>query len=176
MGSAEPNSEETLGKEKLIVDDIIGKPKDAFVEYGVVQFDRVGSVVVSLGAYKNEDDLQDLVNKLPLKEGKGLHNGIKIAGDEFEKNGRSKSRKVMVVFIDGNDDSTEEKLKNITEPLKKKNVKIIPVVLGDNVDEEKMKPLLPKKTKPKKGKDRKKLGEDVAEEIFAGKWSKTSTV
>ena len=171
MGSAEPNIEETLAKEKLIVNDIIGKPNNAFVKYGVVQFEMDGSVKVPLGDYKDENELNDRVNKLPLKEGKALDEGIKSAGEEFEKNGRPKARKVMVVFIDGNDDSTEDKLKKVAEPLKKKNIKIIPVILGENVDEEKLKPLLPKRKKPKKGKDPKKLGEEVAEEVLKGKRS-----
>jgi hypothetical protein len=74
----------------------------------------------------------------------------------------------MVVFIDGNDNSTKDALKKVAEPLKKKNIKIIPVVLGENVDEEKLKPLLANKKKPKKGKDPKKVADEVAEEILNG--------
>ena len=168
MGSAEPNIEDTLTKEKVIVNDIIGKPKDAFVRYGIVQFETNGEVKVPLGDYKDDEDLKNHVNNLPLKEGKSLDKGIKTAGEEFEKNGRPKARKVMVVFIDGNDDSTEDQLRDVSEPLKKKGIKIIPVVLGENVDEEKIKPVLPNK-KPKKGKDPKKLGEEIAEEILKGR-------
>ena len=172
MGSAEPNSQESFDKEKLVVKDLIEKPKDAFVKYGVVQFEKVGLIKVPLGDYKNENDLKDRVSKLPLKEGKGLDEGIKSASKEFEKSGRPKSRKVMIVFIDGNDDTPKEKLEMLAEPLKKKNVKVIPVVLGENVDEEKLEPLLPKKKKPMKGKDPKKLGDKVAEEALKGKRSK----
>lgn len=168
MGSADPNGKETLTKEKIIVNDVIEKPKDAFVKYGVVQFDKTGLVKVPLGDYEDEKELSEEVKKMPVKEGKALDEGIKSAGEEFEKNGRPKSRKVMVVFIDGNDDSSKEKLKKVAEPLKKKNVKIIPVVLGENVEEEKVKPLLAKKKKPKKGKDPKKLAGEVAEEAFNG--------
>lgn len=168
MGSADPNGKETLTKEKIIVNDMIEKPKDAFVKYGVVQFDKTGSVKVPLGDYEDEKELSEKVKKMSVKEGKALDEGIKSAGEEFEKNGRPKSRKVMVVFIDGNDDSSKEKLKKVAEPLKKKNVKIIPVVLGENVEEEKVEPLLAKKKKPKKGKDPKKLAGEVAEEAFNG--------
>lgn len=168
MGSADPNGKETLTKEKMIVNDVIEKPKDAFVKYGVVQFDKTGLVKVPLGDYEDEKDLSEKVKKMPVKEGKALDEGIKSAGEEFEKNGRPKSRKVMVVFIDGNDDSSKEKLKKVAKPLKKKNVKIIPVVLGENVEEEKVEPLLAKKKKPKKGKDPKKLAGEVAEEAFNG--------
>ncbi len=171
MGSAEPNSVETFAKEKIIVNDIIEKPKDAFVKYGVVQFVKDGSVKVPLGDYKDENELKNHVNKLPLKEGKALDEGIKSAGEEFERNGRPKARRVMVVFIDGNDDSTEDTLKKVAEPLKKNNIKIIPVVLGENVDGANLKSLLPNKKKPKKGKDPKKLGEEVAEEVLKGKRS-----
>jgi hypothetical protein len=172
MGSADPNGRETLTKEKVIANNIIEKPKDAFVKYGVVQFEKIGSVKVPLGDYDNEKELKENVKKLPFKEGTSLNEGIKSAGKEFEKNGRPKARKIMVVFIDGNDDSTKDALKKVAEPLKKKNVKIIPVVLGENVDEEKLKPLLAKRKKPEKEKDPKKLAEEVAEEAFNGKIDK----
>jgi len=110
------------------------------------------------------------VKKLPFKERKSLGEGVKSAGKEFEKNGRPKARKIMVVFLDGNDESTKDALKKVAEPLKKKKIKIIPVVMGENVDEEKLKPLLAKKKKPKKGKDPKKLAEEIAEELFNGKF------
>ena len=169
MGSANPNGEETSFKEKKIVKDMIEKPKDAFVKYGVVQFEKTGQVKVPLGDYEDEKELKENVKKLPFKEGKSLDEGIKSAGEEFEKRGRPKARKIMVVFIDGNDDTTKDKLKKVAEPLTKKKVKIIPVLLGENVDEEKVKPLLEKKKKPKKGKDPKKLVDEIAEETFNGK-------
>ncbi|XP_028394002.1 collagen alpha-5(VI) chain-like [Dendronephthya gigantea] len=166
MGSADPNGRNTLTKEKIIVNDIIEKPNDAFVTYGVVQLNETDPVKVPLGDYNDEKELKEKVKKLPFKEGKSLDEGIKKAGKELGKNGRPKARKVIVVFVDGNDDVTEEQLKKVAEPLKKKKVKIIPVVLGENVDEEKLKPLLGKKKKPKKEKDLKKLAEEVAEEAF----------
>ena len=168
MGSADPNGRNTLTKEKIIVNDIIEKPNDAFVMYGVVQLNETDPVKVPLGDYDDEKELKGKIKKLPFKEGKSLDEGIKNAGKELGKNGRPKARKVIVVFVDGNDDVTEEQLKKVAEPLKKKKIKIVPVVLGENVDEEKLKPLLGKKKKPKKEKDPKKLAEEVAEEAFNG--------
>ena len=169
MGATDPKAKETFNKEKQIVNKMVDTPKDAFVKYGVVQFDKMGETKIPLGDYPNEKELKERVKKLPLKEGKSLDEGIKKAGEEFEKNGRPKARKILVVFMDGNDDSDKEKLKKVAEPLKKKNVKIIPVVLGENVMEEKVKPLLPKKKKPKKGKDPSNLSEQIAEDAFNGK-------
>ena len=171
MGSANPNGTDTLFKQKVIVNDIVDKPKDAFVKYAVIEMDKPGSVKVPLGHYKDEKELKENVKKLPFKERKSLDEGIKSAEKEFEKNGRPKARKIMVVFIDGNDDSTKDALKKTSEPLKKKNIKVIPVVMGENVDEEKLKPLLPKNKKPQKGKDPKNLAEEIAEETFNGKSS-----
>ena len=169
MGSSDPNGTTTLTKEKIVVNDIIDKPKDAFVKYGVVELDPTGTIKVPLGDYEDEKELKENVKKIPFKERKSLDEGIKSAGKEFNKNGRPKARKIMVVFIDGNDDSTKDQLDKVAKPLKKKNVKIIPVVLRENVDEGKLKPLLPKNKKPKKGKDPRNLAEEVAEEIFNGR-------
>ena len=169
MGSANPKAKETLDKEKEIVKKLVEKPKDAFTKYGVVQFGKTGETKIPLGGYEDEKALKERVKNLPLKDGKSLDEGIKTTGKEFLDNGRPKSRKVLVVFMDGNDDSTKDKLKKEAEPLKKKNVKIIPVVLGESVDEEKIKPLLAKKKKPKKGKDPEELSEQIAEETFNGR-------
>ena len=168
MGSANPNAMETFSKEKEIVNNMVETPKDAFAHYGIVQFGKTGETKIPLGDHGNKKTLKERVKKLPWKEGKSLDNGIKTAGKEFEDNGRPKARKVLVVFIDGNDDSTKDKLKKEAEPLKKKNIKIVPVILGENVDKEKVKPFLPKKKKPKKGKDPKRLSEQIAEETFNG--------
>ena len=169
MGSSDPDGKATLTKEKILVNDMIEKPKDAFVKYGVVELDKNGTVRVPLGEYQDDKELKENVKKLPFKERKSLDEGIKSAGKEFDKNGRPKARKIMIVFIDGNDDSTKDQLEKVSKPLKKKNVKIIPVVMGENVDEDKLKPLLGKKKKPKRGKDPGKLAEEVAEETFNGK-------
>ena len=169
MGSSDPNGTTTLTKEKIVVNDMIDKPKDGFVKYGVVELDKNGTVKLPLGDYADEKEVAENVKKLPFKERKSLDEGIKSAGKEFDKNGRPKARKIMVVFIDGNDDSTKDQLDKVAKPLEKKNVKIIPVVLGENVDEEKLKPLLPKKKKPKKETDPEKLAEEVAEEVFNGR-------
>ena len=156
-------------KEKETVKKIIETPKDSFTNYGLVQFGRTGETKLPLASYGDKKALKDRVMKLSWQEeGKSLDEGIKKAGEEFEKNGRPKARKILVVFMDGNDGSDKEKLKKVAEPLKKKNVKIIPVVLGENVMEEKVKPLLPKKKKPKKGKDPTKLSEQIAEDAFNG--------
>lgn len=169
MGSADPNGRDNWMKEKRIMNDIIEKPKDAFVKYGVVETDPIGSIHVPLGVYEDEKKLKESVKKIPFKERRNLDEGIKNAGNEFEKNGRPEARKIMIVFIDGKDVSTVEELKKVTEPLKKKNVKIIPVVLEDNVDKDKLKPLLHDNKKAKKGKDPKKLADEVSEETFNGK-------
>ena len=170
MGSSDPKAKENFDKEKDIVNKMIDKPKNALPKYGVIHFGDTGTVKVPLGDYEDEDELKDRVKKLPLKQGKSLDEGIKSAGEEFEKNGRPKARQVMVVFIDGNDDSTKDKFKKVAKPLKKKNVKIVPVLLEDLVDEEKIKPLLGKKKKPVKGKDPSKLVDDISEETLNGKF------
>lgn len=151
------------------MNDMIEKPKDAFVKYGVVETDPIGSIHVPLGVYEDEKKLKESVKKMPFKERRNLDEGIKNAGNEFKKNGRPEARKIMIVFIDGKDVSTVEELKKVTEPLKKKNVKIIPVVLEDNVDKDKLKPLLLDNKKAKKGKDPKKLADEVSQETFNGK-------
>ena len=168
MGSANPNAKETFDKEKKIVNSMVETPTNVFVKYGVVQFGKTSKTKIPLGNYVDENELKKRVKTLPWdEEGKFLDEGIKIAGEEFEKNGRPKARKVLVVFMDGNDDSDKDKLKKVTEPLKKNNTKIVPVILGE-VDEEKVKELMTPNKKPKKGKDPKKMSKLLAEDTLNG--------
>lgn len=169
MGSANPKARDTFKEEKQIVINLIKRPKDTSVKYGVVQFGEEGETKVPLGSYEDEEKLREYIMILPwTEEGKSLDEGIKVAGLELAKNGRSSARKVLVVFFDGNDDSDKEDLAAVARPLQNKNVQIIPVVIGD-VDEAKIKELIPENKKPTKGKDPKELSELVAEETLKGK-------
>ena len=168
MGSANPKARDTFNEEKQIVINLIKTPKDTDAKYGIVQFDDEAETKIPLGSNDDEEKLKEYVKILSWKEeGKSLDEGIKKAAMEFEKNGRPTARKVLIVFVDGNDDSDKEDLAEVTRPLKTKNVEIISVVMGD-VDEEKINELTPKNKKPKKGKDPKELSELVAEEALNG--------
>lgn len=173
MGAASPKAKETFDKEKEIANKMVDIPKDSSVKYGVVQFGQESKTKVPLGDYTDEDELKKQVRSLQWEEeGTSLDEGIKNAGEEFEKNGRPKAHRVLVVFMDDNDENDEEQLKKVAEPLKNTNVEIIVVALRD-VDENKAKALIPKTKKPKKGKDPKELSELVGEDAFDGKTEMT---
>ena len=146
---------------------MIDTPKDGYAEYGVVQFGKEATVKIPLGHYKDEDEFKKLVKVLPWsEEGEELDDAIKKAGEELKKNGRAGSKKVLVVFFDGNVKIDKDKLKETVAPLKK-DILVIPVVLGD-VDDDKVEELTPKDKKPIKGDDPKELAEITSEEIFNG--------
>ena len=169
MGSANPKARDTFNDEKQIVVNLIKTPKDSIAKYGIVQFGEDAETKVPLGSDDDEEKLIESVKILSWKEeGKSLDKGLEKAAMEFEENGRPTARKVLIVFVDGKDNSDKEDLAEKTRPLKNKNVKIIPVVLGDVVDDDKVNELIPRNKKPKKGKDPKKLSELVAEETLIG--------
>lgn len=168
MGSAKPQAKDKFDEEKEIVINLIKTPKDANVKYGVVQFGEKAETKIPLGSEDDERKLEKFVQILQWQEeGKSLDKGIKKAAMEFEISGRPNARKVLVIFVDGNDDSSKEDLAQVTRPLKNNDVEIIPVLVGD-VDEDKIKVVVPKNKKPIKGKDPKELSELVAEEAFNG--------
>ena len=169
MGSANPKARDTFNGEKQIVINLIKTPKDSIAKYGIVQFGEDAETKVPLGSDDDEEKLIESVKILSWKEeGKSLDKGLEKAAMEFEENGRPTARKVLIVFVDGKDNSDKEDLAEKTRSLKNKNVKIIPVVLGDVVDDDKVNELIPMNKKPKKGKDPKKLSELVAEETLIG--------
>ena len=168
MGSANPKARDTFDEEKQIVINLIKTPKDTLAKYGIVQFGKEAETKIPLGSKDDEEKLKEYVKIMPWKEeGKSLDKGIKKAAMEFEKNGRPGARKVLIVFVDGNDENNKEDIHEAARPLKDENVEIIPVVMGD-VDEDKIKDLIPKNKKPKRGKNPKELTELVAEEALIG--------
>ena len=168
MGSANPKAKDTFDEEKEIVVNLIKMPKDTSAKYGIVQFGEEADTKIPLGSKDDEEKLTEYVKILPWKEeGKSLDKGIKRAAMEFEKNGRPGAQKVLIIFVDGNDENDEEDISEAARPLKNKNIEIIPVVMGD-IDEDKIKQLTPKNKKPKRGKDPKELTELVAEEALIG--------
>jgi hypothetical protein len=173
MGSANPKARDTFDDEKQLVINLIKTPKDTIAKYGIVQFGEDAETRIPLGSDDDEEKLIDFVKILFWKEeGKSLHKGLKKAAMEFEENGRPTARKVLIVFVDGNDDSDKEDLAKVTRTLKTSNVEIIPVLLGDVVDKDKINELIPMNKKPKKGDDPKKLSELVAEEALTGNLKK----
>ena len=168
MGSANPKARDTFDEEKQIVINLIKTPKDTSAKYGIVQFGEEPDTKIPLGSKDDEEKLKEYVKILPWKEeGKSLDKGIKKAGMEFEKNSRPGAQKVLIIFVDGNDENDEEDISEAARPLKNKNIEIIPVVMGD-VDEDKIKQLISKNKKPKRGKDPRELTELVAEEALIG--------
>ena len=88
----------------------------------------------------------------------------------FEKEGRPKARKILVVFSDGKLPTNVEDIKRFKKPLDKQNIKVISVTVGDNVEEDKFNELSSKNetTRHDDEQEPKDTADKIQEEILKG--------
>lgn len=170
MGSSEPNAQNVFNEQKDIVNDIIrDEPND--VKYSLIQYETEGRKLAGFNDFEDVSRFRKFIETLTWKgDGVGLEDALKKANSLFEKEGRPFSKRVLVVFTDGRVDSSSTALEKAVKPLNDKNVKIIPVVLKEPVDESNVEILLPKGQEPvRKSSQRPNDTDDtVKEEIHKG--------
>ena len=163
MGSRQPNAVDQFSLEQRIAMSMIDKPKTADTMYAVVQYGKTAVTRVHFKHSRTDEDTKEAIKSLRwYQEGTGLDDGIKMAGEVHELEGRVNVRKIVVVFSSGPIEPSEKKLINVLEPLKRNGVKIIPVVV-DDTDDSKLEVITKKKPFRPQEIDR------IEEETFKGK-------
>lgn len=172
MGASNPNGRDHFNNEKRAVVEIMKRISKSNNIFGVIQYDSAASIKSSLKEYTDDRRFREKVDSLSWRrDGINLKAGLEIAKMLFDTESRPKARKVLVVFTDGRLPNSVEDLKNTSEPLKKKGIKIISVAVGDEVEDKKLNELssINKIVKPKKGKKAKEYSQLIEEEIFSGR-------
>jgi hypothetical protein len=135
LGSRHPNASGIFATEKRITETMINEQKTADTSYSIVQYGKKAEIRVHFDTSRSDEDTITALKSLSwFEEGTGLEEGIKTAGDAHKTEGRLHARKVVVVFSSGPVASSESEMKEVVDPLEEESVKVISVVLGDNVD------------------------------------------
>ncbi|OAF70849.1 hypothetical protein A3Q56_01412 [Intoshia linei] len=109
------------------------------INVGVITFADDAQLDISIGQYKNLQDLQFAIwNNVKYRSGKtNIAKSLRIANDHFRNSARHLN-KLVVLFSDGVANLEEEHTVNEANNLKNNNINIISVGVGDFVDHEKM--------------------------------------
>jgi hypothetical protein len=90
----------------------------------------------------------------------------------FENSDRPEARKILVFIVDKSSTSSPVEIKNAAQPLDKKGVRVIPVIVGPDVDVDEMEKITPDKlglVKVNKDVDPEVLGKILLERVLRGK-------
>ena len=104
--------------------------------------------------------------------GNTLKEGLDLVSRVFVEHGRPDAERVLVVFASEDDDTPRQELIEIDKKLKTNGIRVVPVTIGEPVDDDnKFKELHPKKKKPlniKPGDDPKDGTDKISEVVFKG--------
>lgn len=174
FGSQGRDALSLMEKEKSIaIANIMSVKESDDVRYGLINYADFAGVYSKLGEYDTPEKLRDAIQKMPWAgEGTGLNNAISEAVYEFKKNGRPEAYKIFLVFMTGPAVASPEKLNLSAQELFDLNVRVIPVLLGEDSDEEQVKNIVlgPKDiVKPKEEDKPSSVAKDIDDTIKQGR-------
>ena len=171
MGASNPSGNRHFLNEKRLVEEIVQRNSTPATRFAIIQYDYSAAIRRSLNDYTNPETFIVTLNSLYWRgDATNMQSGIEEAKVLFEKEGRPKARKILVVFSDGTLPANVEEIKRFKKPLGEQQVKIISVTVGDNVDEDKFNELSSKNDTIKHDdqEEPKDTGDKIEEEILKG--------
>lgn len=125
MGSSKPNGRLILAKQKEIAKYIINLPNTAGQHYGVIQYDSYPSVPVRLGYIRDKATLKEAIDLITWRrDGTAFIDALRIAADQFKKEGRPNADSILVVFSDGKEQGTKQELSQVGAVLRKNGITV----------------------------------------------------
>lgn len=175
MGASNKNNFE---KQKQAVREVVQLDKNSNVIYGVIQYGNNTIVNKSLGEEMDKKALIKFLRSLLWKEtGEALLDGVRQANVMFEKFGRPKARKILVVFSDDRLRDSSLVIEKTGDNLRVTGIKTIGVVVGNRGDKVKLLKLSGKNPLKIGDNDKpEKTGKHIAEEILKGKKNDISRI
>lgn len=174
MGASNPAGKRHILNEKRLMEEIVQRNSTPATRFAIVQYENSAEVRRSLNDYTNAKTFIDTLNSLYWRgDATNLESGLEKVKMLFEKEGRPKARKILVVFSDGKLLTNVEDIKKSKKPLEEQKTKVICVTVGDNVDEDKFDELSSKNKTIRHDDEQepKDTADKIQEEIFKGVFS-----
>ncbi len=142
FGADGSNADATLNAEKELIKKVIDKIEigPSAILVGSVLYESTPDLVFKLGDYGNKPLLQDAVDRIRRRRGgSDIIKGLEMVRDQLftERNGaRRNVPKTLIVFIDDKPRSDNEvkQVARLARDLREKEVKIIAIGVGSDVD------------------------------------------
>ena len=171
LSSTSPDKDETFQLMTDTVKSLLQRYDSSNIRFGLLEYGDDVNIVVDL---KNETDAAGMKAELaviaPSVGLSALDRALEAAKNMFfEAGDRKDADRVLVVMTDKNSLVDEEEIIGATKPLEKMAVKIIPVVIGDEVDPTNFKFVAPKGNiiETNKDEDPTDLGEEIMERVIS---------
>lgn len=171
LSSTSPDKDETFQLMTDTVKSLLQRYDSSNIRFGLLEYSEDVNIVVDL---KNETDAAGMKAELaviaPSVGLSALDRALEAAKNMFfEAGDRKDADRVLVVMTDKNSLVDEEEIIGATKPLEKMAVKIIPVVIGDEVDPTNFKFVAPKENiiETNKDEDSTDLGEEIMERVIS---------
>ena len=171
MGARSPAGQRHFMNEKRLVEELFQRNNTPATKFAIIQYENSAAIRRSLNDYTNPETFIATLNSLFWRgDATNVQSGMEKAKMLFEKEGRPKARKILVVFSDGKLPTNIEDIERFKKPLDEQHVKIITVTVGDNVDEDKFDKLSSKNETIKHDDDQeaKDTTDKIQEEILKG--------
>ena len=136
LSAAAVDAEDTFDKIIYTVDEIIKLYGTDQIRYALMAFGDTPSVVVDFSDGRGKEALRAIVQQLRRPTGEpDVVKTLKEAEKLFDNAPpRPGSRKIVVIFVDKKTANSRGDLKEAAESITEKNVTLVPVVIGPEVD------------------------------------------
>lgn len=164
------SNEANFNKQKQAAIEVVKPEKNSDVIYEVIRYGKGAAVEKSLAVKMDKKALVTFLYSLPWQEpGEALLAGVRQAQLSFERHGRPKARKILVVFSDNRLNESSPVVEKTGGDLRRTEIKIIGILVGKNGEEDKITTLAGKKPlKIDETNEPKETGKQIAEEILKG--------
>lgn len=172
LSAVASRADQTYSKIKMVVKEVIETFGTKKLRYAVIIYGRTPTVEVTFNEqYPDVSSLKRIVDSLPRKSGgPELHQALVQVRNLFGKS-RPKAHKVLVIVTDKRSSSSDQDIRKAVDDLERKNVKIITLGIGKEVDIPRLDKLSPKSNdtiSAKGDEDPKKLGQEIVKKILGG--------
>lgn len=153
------------------IDSLLEKYDSSRIRYGLLVYGDDATVVVHLKNNTDADQIQEQLKTIaPSVGGSSLDKALETATEMFTEAGdRQDADRVLVIMTDKNSGLDEDVVVGATKPLEQMAVKIIPVVVGDDVKPKEFEIVASKGNiiTTKKDKDPDDLSEEIMERVIS---------
>jgi hypothetical protein len=103
--------------------------------FAIVQYGQSGMVLSQFIPSDNKPAILERIRgRVRYVRGSNVHSGMSVAENLLQIAGRPDAKQKIVLFTSGPASSSGTQLRNVGNSLRDKNVKVIVVTVGDNVD------------------------------------------
>lgn len=139
-------SEANFQKMKDVIDEVVDVYGSERMHYSLIVFGSVPDVKIQFNdVFPSDERLKTYIKSIDKATGSALDETLKKVKEIFEIYARPGVRRVLVVITDKKSDSDEDDLRGKALLLEEAKIKVIPVGLGDEVDNTELEVLTPRK-------------------------------